>query len=463
MTTWTTRHVPLTFKNPVVLPTTVYATKSRRPMVVNLTTHAGSLQCGSLLPELPEAVAGLWCASPSCCDASTRETYNKIRHIANRVRQWKMMVETEETISLGRRKIGPHFEDEVRRRLRLSVDAASLLWQTMYTEGQTVRPTLYELAPLGGGDPQPIDDLVTALSVDVLTMVLGHVIRYKISAGEPVGNVCSLRRTCTAFATNPIFEPFTPRLVAVESDTNNQSAFPHRPCTSKGRGVDSALATVCARRELSINLRISIPGDPRSERLLFREGGPFYTGVDLFLRLQVTHPDGSVHDLTDRFMEKRTLSHSMLRRDFRLEGLLMRARTSFQFKLLSSVVDGELRRLYTPPKASSSTLSPSVTNVSRPPRCSRVVTTVARTLLLERGETRALSRRPPKRSRSPLEVVVVEAPTAPIEPMEPKAPKESSPRPSLGVFRFSVHPHKTSDHRMLHLHWESENFVSTAV
>ena len=441
-----------TARDPRSRPTSVYAWSVKRPFVVSILEHAVALHCHSLLPDMDAEVAGLRCASPGCCNARQLEVYHKIAAYAEQVRRWKFMVNTPGSIAVGIAKVGSNFEERVRNSIRTTVTNVSILWLNMYTQGLVAKAPVRILAPLYGGPAQPIDDIVNALPPDVLTVVIAQVIKTKMNAGEPVGNICRLRRTCIAFATHPLFEPFMPRIVLRRNHalhgTSDPSAFPHRPCGA----TPSDLATVCTRRQLSVNLQLSLPGDPASERLLAVEGGPAHGGVDLAFSLQATHRDDSTHDVTDRLMQKRSLSRRALNNSFRLDGTGLRACVRFQFGLLSSTVDRELRdrcsrQLSTLASAASDKRQPVLGEVA----------TVARVMRLERGETVTDMKRIRKRDRKALASPFA-SPFARHD-HGPCPPQACSDEP-LSSFRFVVvplNPHATS---MPFLRWVSEPFTS---
>ena len=300
-----------TAHNPRSRITTVYAWRSERPHTVSILEHADALRCASLLPDMAPDLAGLRCTSPACCDARCRAMYIKVAAYAEHVRRWKSMVSTKETIATGVSKTGSDFEARVLWNVQTVVSSASLLWQTMCAEDRFARPQIRELAPLDGGPPRPVADVLTALGPDVLAIVLSYVLRKKMEAGEPVGNICALRMACTSFATHPIFEPFKPRLIRSTSTcVPDRAFFPHRP---RGSGP----AAVYAHRVLLLAIRLSLPGDPTSKRLLALDDGPLRKDVPLRLSLMVTHPDDSVHDVTARFVQKRTLTRRALAKEFR--------------------------------------------------------------------------------------------------------------------------------------------------
>ena len=444
--------------DPRSLITTVCARPSAWPHVVSLTEHAAALRCSALLPDMDAEVAGLRCASPGCCDAPHRAMYARIVTYAEHVRRWKMMVATPESITIGTAKVGPDFEVRVRRSIQTTVANVSILWRTMYTESLFVKAPVRILAPMGGGPPLQVDDFVNGLAPDVLSVVLALVIRQTMEAGEPVGNICRLRRTCTAFATHHLFEPFTPRIVP-HSPTrtpgaSGYSAFPHRPS-----GTNPATpATVCARRELAVDLRLSLPGAPAAERLFAVEGGPLHGGVGLTLRLEATHPDGSTHDITDRLLQKRALSCRARESGFRLEGASPRACTRFNFGLLSSTIDGELRSRYSEPLATPASFPRDLSQLGL-----GEIATAARTTHLERGESVTGVKRIRKRGEKTSFAPVPHVPPA-MRGCGVRAPRPSPKRPRgpLSTFRFVAVPTLRRGGTMPFLRWESEPFVSAA-
>lgn len=437
--------------------TTVCAWRSARPFVVTLLEHAEGLRCAALLPECPEEVSRLECCSPNCCDASQRATYYQLICLAEKVRRWKMMLETEAAVAMGIAKAGPDFVMRVRRSIRVSVEAASELWKSMYAVSLLARPTPYELAPPSGGAPRPVDDIMTALPPDVLALVLACACQQRLEAREPVGNICALRRTCVAFAKSPVFEPFSPRLVVCPPllgvPTRPSPSFPHWPRADDG----SVPAMVCTDRELRINLRVSLPGDPASERLLCREGGPFHGGVDLTLRLQTTHPDGSVHDITERLAQRSQVSNQARKQRFCVEGCSPGAQTSLRFGLLSSTIGRELFRRHTRPReAPPPAASPSTNAHAYVQPRSMETETASRALRLERGELLSSAKRVRTRRSGR------EAPPAPLTttPPPPPPPPTTGARAPMAHFHLDVRPSDASDRKTHHLHWTSEGFGS---
>lgn len=381
--------------------------------------------------------------------------YVRIAAYAEEVCRWKIMVATPESIAIGVGKAGPLFEKRVRERIRAVAERASFLWRTMYTENLFVKRPVHILAPANGGPSQQVPDFVNGLEPDVLAVVLSLVIQQKMEDGEPIGNICRLRRTCVAFAAHPLFEPFVPRLVLrtaawLQAHQNGmpgcaKAAFPHTP-----RGTQPA--TICARRELGLAFGIEIPGDPRSAALLIHgQGAPMSRGLELSLRVQVVHPDGSAHDVTDRFLQKRTLSPGANRGRFHVDAVGALASTRFQFGLLSSTFDGELRHCYAQQMAVQKEHE---SELSVGPH-SKEVESAIRALYLQRGESLASVRRIRKRNRS-----IIAPPS--IRRRRATPPAARLPTTPRTTFQFVIQSCNTTDQHMPTLRWESEPFRSNA-
>ena len=340
-------------------------------------------------------------------------------------------------------KARPNFEARVRTALQKVVVCASELWRDIHSVGLLAKLPIRILAPLNGGPPKEVADLLNALVPDIMSMVLAYVINQKMNDGEPVGNICRLRRTCTAFATHPLFQPFVPRLVLAHSPPKHADrGFPHRTT------VSAAPDLVYVRRTLALCLRFSLPGDPASETLFGRKHIFYSKRIALKLSLMTTYPDGSVHDVTDRFFQRREL----LRCDegFCLNWANLQACTFFRFGLLSSTINAEIRPRYAVATTKDETvIDSSAACVHMPPEEGA---TCMRAICIERGESVATMKRINKRRL---------ADNAPLPPAR-RAVAPSPQTTSSSTFHFVVTSERqmTAEGWLPSLRWTSERFVS---
>jgi len=179
----------------------------------------------------------------------------------------------------------------------------------------------------------------------------------------------------------------------------------------------------------------------------------------LTLSLQATHPDGSVHDVTDCLLQRQTASRRAREHTFRLEGDDLRACTRFQFGLLSSTIDKELCARGSEPAAARLASPPA----SPRQRVLGEIATAARRMYLERGQSLTNLKRIRKRDRKRVADRAAAPPPARQRGVcAPRPPPPRRPSGPLSTFRFVVTPSHRSDAPMPFLQWESEPFVSVA-